>query len=192
MTGTFDKRIPIERLEWLLTHPTTEWEIGEDVDLVRMALSSVSAGDAHREQFLRWVENAAHLSEDDRMLCRVFAAEHTSSVRATQGFAALCRPAVKSALTKAEMSLLGKYPEHYKPVLEAEANRMRALLDEIDAIIDGEHVSASKDSPRFEDTPVAWLVEYAHGGKTLVFSPLTDDVVLMEGDEASPLHRRVE
>jgi hypothetical protein len=27
-----------ERLEWLLTHPTTEWEIGDDVEVVRMAL----------------------------------------------------------------------------------------------------------------------------------------------------------
>lgn len=69
------------------------------------------------------------------------------AARATKDFAALCRPAVKSALTKAEMSLLGKYPDHYKPILEGEANRMRELLDEIDAILDGRGVSATGEKP---------------------------------------------
>lgn len=38
-----------------------------------------------REQFLRWVENATHLSEDDRALCRVFAASVPSSGAVSSG-----------------------------------------------------------------------------------------------------------
>lgn len=74
-------------------------------------------------------------SYDDVLDDYGFQVKGESAMRASPEFAALCRPAVKSALTKVERALLGKYPDHYKPILEAEANRMRALLDEIDALL---------------------------------------------------------
>lgn len=53
-----------------------------------------------------------------------------------------CRPAVKAYLTKAEQAVLvvgTTYQEHYRPALEADANRMRDLLDKIDNLIPGPH-----------------------------------------------------
>jgi len=53
-------------------------------------------------------------------------------------FAARCRPAVKAYLNRAEMALLkvGKeFPEHYRPMLEADAKSAFALLEEIDMIL---------------------------------------------------------
>ena len=64
------------------------------------------------------------------------------SAGTTSDFAARCRPAVKAYLTKAEQAVLkvGKpdgYPEHYRKLLDDDANRARTLLDDIEALIDG-------------------------------------------------------
>ena len=48
-----------------------------------------------------------------------------------------CRPAVKTYLNTKEQSILKigtTFPEYYRPVLEADANEHRALLDQIEAL----------------------------------------------------------
>ena len=74
--------------------------------------------------------------------CGHYITRRMPSAGTTSDFAARCRPAVKAYLTKAEQAVLkvGKpdgYPEHYRKLLDDDANRARTLLDDIEALIDG-------------------------------------------------------
>lgn len=84
------------------------------------------------------------------------------SAELSPAFAARCRPAVKTYLTRAEQAVLkiGKqYPEHYRNVLERDASEARKLLDEIEAAIDGR---SSVVASTVEATDGPYSYEYIH------------------------------
>lgn len=75
-----------------------------------------------------WFANAIEIGRD--------AGKAQSSAIGLREFAERCRPAARVWADRAERAALNDLlPPHYKPVLVAEAERARKLLDEIDSII---------------------------------------------------------